>query len=85
MTCTSYVCSIAVQQLCSIALGMAITIITNNKLLITENMTIIKIVILVEMDATNKSCPRSINRFIVSRMSATRRGGSCCGFVILML
>ena len=53
-----------------------ITIINNNKLLITENMTIIKIAILVEKDATVKACPRSINRCIVSRMSATRRGAS---------
>ena len=63
---------------------MAIIIITNNKLLITENMNIIKISILVENDATDKVCPRSINRCIVSRMSATRRGGSCRGFVIVL-
>ena len=63
---------------------MAITIITNNKLLITENMTIIKIAILVEKDATDKACPRSINRCIDSRMSVRRRGGSCCGFVIVL-
>ena len=63
---------------------MEITIITNNKLLITENMSIIKIAILVEKDATDKVCPRSINRCIVSRISATRRGGSCRGFVIVL-